>query len=601
MYSLIYYGVGLALLTILISQCRWRALNRQTARRPHSEVVFLGCVGLTLAFLRLPSLCFNQEMNPDESQLIASGITLLTDPVYGRSVDGTTIGPLNSYLLLVPHGLGLPMDYRSARLVALVLIGGSLLLFYGSTRRIAGPLASRISTLFSVLFFAWTSHYDFLHFSSELTSMVLVAGCFLIVLRVLQTKATVPSGCFDAGVLAGLVPYSKLQALPIAGMILLTLMAYVIWHYRFRSIGLLMVCGVGFALPTLVVFGLAYCFNVSDYFINFYFVSNLVTYKQLYTAMPLVQQGFWQKLTAFPHFLGQHTDFLCFIVVPGVLLGVGGLLSPWKKAWLLRLTQSLNWPVGLAIFTVVGACWAVVMPGTEFGHHLLLLVFPIGWVTALGLDRLLTDRAGQRLGVRLPALLGVVCLGNLLLTDSVLQAYGHLLSAQLGEQKRLSMRGLLRATESLDLKELNPCLAAFPNRTRVPVSPVARVIEQYTAPSDRLAVWGWHCSYYVETQLAQGVSEAHTQRSIIPNQLQAMYLKRYARELLDNRPAVFLDAVGRNSLFLDQPGQRCEFYGEIKTIIRDKYTFVADVQDVRIYVRNTSLTDGRQIHLPTVQ
>ncbi|MBC8153208.1 MAG: hypothetical protein H7Z72_09880 [Bacteroidetes bacterium] len=588
MYIWIYYSLGIGLLLLLVHQCRWQPGPGKDRNSAGSDALFLGVVALTLTIMRLPSLCFNEELNVDESQVIASGITLLTDPVYGRSVDGTTIGPLNSYALLLPHLLGLPMDYSAARYMALLLIISSIVVFYFSLLRIVSPLVSRVSTLFITLLFAWTANDNFLHFSSELTSVLLLNTGFLLALRVLQSPRPSLIGLFGLGVLAGLIPYGKLQALPIAGMILLTLTAYLVYAHRTKAIRLLAVCGAGFVLPTALVFGVAFYYDVSDYYVNFYFVSNLLTYRQIYADVPLVQGDFWAKLISFPHFAWHHTDFFMFVLFPFFVAGGASLFGHRASRW-RGLFRPVSWPVALVGLTVVAAAWSVIVPGTEFGHHLLLLVFPLGWATAVWLDRLSDRWASLPLPVRFSRLLLTACAVGLLLANTIVHA-----CIDRFLRRTPGMVATANQTEPMAsrygwLYPANPSLFAFPTRTRIAVSPVSRIVGRYALPTDRLAVWGWHCSYYVETQLAQGVSEAHTQRSVLPNQMQAMYLARYARELDQNRPVVFLDAVGRNSLTLVRPNQRSDHFGAVRAIIRDNYRFVGDVEDVRIYVRNDYL------------
>lgn len=85
---------------------------------------------LFLFWLRFPFIVFNQELNPDESQMITHAMTLRSDHIYWKFVDGHTIGPLSSYLLILPTFLGLAFDYTSARLTAYFLMLGSLFFFY---------------------------------------------------------------------------------------------------------------------------------------------------------------------------------------------------------------------------------------------------------------------------------------------------------------------------------------------------------------------------------------------------------------------------------------------------------------------------------------
>lgn len=93
-----------------------------------------------VVLMRLPILLFNQEINPDESQIIAHAITLSQYPTYWESVDGTTIGPINNYMLLIPAFLGLGFDYTAIRLLGLVWVMGSLWFFYQCVKNFLMPL-----------------------------------------------------------------------------------------------------------------------------------------------------------------------------------------------------------------------------------------------------------------------------------------------------------------------------------------------------------------------------------------------------------------------------------------------------------------------------
>src|SRR5690348_12303756 len=59
-------------------------------------------LGLALIAARWPTLLLNQQLNPDESQLIAATLGFMHDPVPWRGADVNTSGPFNSYVLLVP-------------------------------------------------------------------------------------------------------------------------------------------------------------------------------------------------------------------------------------------------------------------------------------------------------------------------------------------------------------------------------------------------------------------------------------------------------------------------------------------------------------------
>ena len=102
----VYWFIGYLLAGIVIISSQYKSL-------PDRTYLVLGIV--LLVFMRLPVIVFNRELNQDESQMLSHAITLLQDPVYWRSVDGTTIGPLDNYLLVLPKLLGFQLDYSAAR------------------------------------------------------------------------------------------------------------------------------------------------------------------------------------------------------------------------------------------------------------------------------------------------------------------------------------------------------------------------------------------------------------------------------------------------------------------------------------------------------
>src|SRR3954469_2997296 len=108
---------------------------------------------------RWPFLFTAAEYNPDESQLIAGSITLAHDPVFWHSVDGTTSGPLNFYLLVPYTWLGIPLDYFTARLTGLVLITGALFAIYRTLAVHYGRSIAWIGIIPTAAFFATATYF----------------------------------------------------------------------------------------------------------------------------------------------------------------------------------------------------------------------------------------------------------------------------------------------------------------------------------------------------------------------------------------------------------------------------------------------------------
>lgn len=588
MFPWFYYVISLGLLVILILQCQPEDHPKAIKHWHQSDFFFVSLSLVTLTFMRLPSLFHNEELNPDEGQLLTQAITLLQDPVFGRSVDGTSIGPINSYLLLLPRLFGLKTDYIAAHLTSLILIGLALTIFYFSLLRLFSLTASRLSLLITLVFFAWATENDYLHYSSELSSLPIITACFYFAIRILQSANVSTGLLWGLGLVAGLTPYCKLQSLPLIGMILVLVAGYLFQTKRQQAIRPFITLSVAFLLPTTGVFSLAYWFNVERYFIDYYFIGNLTTYAQIYADEPLIHQNFLSKLLRFPIFTIHHPDFSLFILSNSFLIILAAVLFSWSIRKKETIWKKPLWTTALVVLTALSALWAVVTPGTEFGHHLLLLVFPFGWVIGLCLQFVLNHQPAQ-FQTRLVAIVIGLLMGDIALSN-------HFLLPHIKQFAQRSIKPTVALSAQpgpTSLQVRNPPLFWFPARTEVVLSPVAQIIKQYAKESDKMAVWGWNCRYYVEAQLAQGVSENHTQRSIVPNWMRDQYLSRYTHELETNKPAVFLDAVGPSSLILNKRSQQHEQFASVNTIIQTHYSLVATLDNVRIYIRRDRLTSQR--------
>ena len=170
----------LALLALVVSGLR---LTGSTRKERLGDWLFSAVILLFVIAWRWPYYFESFEFNPDESQLIAGAATLAHDPVFWRSVDGTTSGPLNFFALLPLHFIGLPLDYFSARLTSSLLGVIALVSCYQLFRSFAAPTAARLAILPAVLFFGTTTDGNFLHYSSEQVSVALMGLASLGLLR----------------------------------------------------------------------------------------------------------------------------------------------------------------------------------------------------------------------------------------------------------------------------------------------------------------------------------------------------------------------------------------------------------------------------------
>src|SRR5690242_9859080 len=89
----------------------WQLFKHEGAADKEDTIEQFDPVPILLALIlvagRWPTLFLNEQLNHDESGLIAGALAFLHDPVPWRGADLTTSGPLNAYVLFVPAMLGL--------------------------------------------------------------------------------------------------------------------------------------------------------------------------------------------------------------------------------------------------------------------------------------------------------------------------------------------------------------------------------------------------------------------------------------------------------------------------------------------------------------
>lgn len=253
-----YWALAAAATLLLVS--RLAALIRHEAGGPAapSRTDWRDALVLLLFLLawRWPFLLIANEYNPDESQLIAGALTLAHDPVFWRSVDGGSSGPLNYYLLVPWHWVGAPLDYFTARVTGLLLIWGALFINLRSLAGAFGRTVAWLGILPTAAFFATVGHPELTNLSTEHLPLFLIAVTIgLLTGRATPDRFRLWAACFVAGAL----PWSKLQSTPI-GLALLGWAGWQIWREPglttrlrwHRSAGIFLAA----ALPTLLLAGM---------------------------------------------------------------------------------------------------------------------------------------------------------------------------------------------------------------------------------------------------------------------------------------------------------------------------------------------------------
>lgn len=499
--------------------------------------VFLAALAAALLAFRWPGVVVGAENNADESQLLAAANTLRHRPVFWRDVDAHAIGPLAVYPLTLLGGAGVPLDYRTARLLGLLLEWMALVAGWRLLRETSGEAWARLGVLPLAAFLALTRHIDLLQYAAETMAAALLA-VGLAVLWIGQRRRAVAAQTVGAFLL-GCTAWAKLQALPIATAIVAG--GFVAqWLGRrdggagrgreaaFLSGGFL----AALAGPLLAI---AAAGQWSDW--SHAYVGAGLDYLG---ASPI---GFWQTLGWF--LTDPETGFPFYGLM---LLAVALLLGrtacrhdPALRPFLLLL--------GMAI---LASGLAVAGPGRLYTHYVILvLVLPILPATAVAATCFPPGERGLHPGI------AAAWLGLTILPQAAFVASSRTIPYDfLAGTNHLMRNGAAR-----------------------------RIVTEAMA-GDTLCVWGWEPRLYVMTGLPQATREAHTERQIQDSAVREFYRERFLTDFRRTPPTYFVDGiVPDNFAFNDRRLHGFERWPELARIVGLDYFLLESVEGYRIYRR----------------
>jgi hypothetical protein len=535
---------------------------------------------------RWPWLYEPMDLNPDESWFLAGALTLRHDPVFWRSVDGITSGPLNFFALLPPSLAGLPLNYFVARLTVLAMVFGATVALYATLRSAYGTRVARVAILPALLFFALAADSDFVCYASENPSL-LFAGVGLWLLWSQRPRPDDAPGAvrwrwLAGGAIVGLMPWAKLQSAPLA----LTLAAWGAWlalasssralsesdknpivrtldpvgplrgterlrvlpglegprhpiGARWVQVGKLAAATLA---PSLVFLILVAWAGVFEDFYRSYLLDNF-TYVE--------EGGGYAKTAARFVLISQFTRHYAVFFVGVVGVGIVALIERGIRR---RAPGPITW---MSLVLSLVSFWVVLAPGRDFLHYLLYTVLPLtAWAGASYGDMTTAlERPRARLVLAL-AFMAVTAVPMWFVRATYIGApaiYGH-----------------------------------FAEHWLAPYDSVGKVLLQYRRDGDTMGLWGWYSHAYVQARLPQAQREAESEHQLRDWPLRDSYFRpQYMKDLRRNRPALFVDAVGPGAFGYDvRETSAHETFGELAAYIRENYTLAADEGHARVYVRN---------------
>lgn len=492
------------LLLSLVALTIWICLLKEAPQRNqlYFELSFFTLLLACLIISRYPYLSNNIELNPDEGQMIAQGMKYLKDFLPWRSVDGTTSGPLNTYVIMWPCLFGIKINYCTARLTGLVLIFLSLVLNQKLLAKIIGFQWSLVITLQAGFFYVTSNINDLVSYSSEnlpvfFISLLLLASYHLC----LNPK---PFIAVVSGLVAGAIPFSKLQAIPEDVIIFFISAFYLLLKNRNFSMLKIATCYVlGLMTIPLIIITPVFCFGyINDFYIR-YILENITYHNSnAFNLSDLIKLLFFS-----------NTEFIsCFLAV---LLATSLIsASIFYFSHILRSTVYGYITVAIIpIFLLLVSLYSIFRTGQPFGHYVHFIIFPL----------LLVESAFVYIFHQ-----------SSISTDSISIPCESLLQIQTTITTFIVFTTFLSISSFSIFNRYNHGVFDLKDD-------IVDFLKKSTHEGDTLAVWGWTPSLFVYSGLVPGTRDIIGHRVLTPGKHFYYFQKCFLEDITKSKPVYIID------------------------------------------------------------
>ncbi|AXE20755.1 hypothetical protein DR864_24985 [Runella rosea] len=514
-------------------------------QKPLADWLFFTLIFAITGTMRLPVFLFNYQIDVDEAQVLAQGITLAVDPVIYQSVDPTTGGPLTSYFLAIFAHL-FPLDFQFAHILGWLLTLAALFMVYKAAQRLQLGSTVQLAMLPFIALISFSQTTDFVHFYSEALSILVLSISVWFLTRWSYHKNFTNIELISFGLLMGLLPLCKIQAVPMAFAVgvFACIQIFLFQKSKFFRYSSLMIGSILVVWASWSLF--LWANDVFDDFVTFYIKANFQYKDNLASA---TRRSHLVNFFRLPYVIARGSSNFEWVFLPLCLLFlIFAYVSVYrKKISYFSKMDSYFWLMLVAYLAMTDI--AVTRTGSFYPHYYHFLFLPFLLLMSLFLKHIPT------------------------------WSRWLILSAQLGF--------LYLLLQNIAHDRTTNEYPFYGRNQDISDSKIVASILKYGKKGDYLAVWGWSCNYFVDTQMPQGVNENHTTRSAISQPLQPIYLERYLKDLKRTHPPIFVDAVSEKAIWInDRSKYGHDCFPTLAKYIADNYTLKEELENVRIYVRN---------------
>jgi hypothetical protein len=539
-------------------------------KRRLNNACFLSLSVLTILIYR--SLSFYAHMyNPDEAHILTPALNILSDGRLWVAADSTTLGPVN-YLLIalvasILRFVGIECDitFFLVRSILALLIAGTFFFLYKICIKNISLKLTRVVLLFYVFFFSFHYDNDLQAYDSEFPFCFFFSLCIYLLYKIKMSPNYIP--VIFAGFFCGILPYIKLQTLPMMFSYIIWVLYIIIDTSKNRSKDTVIrqtikkssIFFIAILMPTILI--LIYCSTYENGVSNayLYYVKNAVAR----INFPLFSVSFLSYTVKF------------FIVFLRTWYGSLFILIMLSVFLLILVRVRLTIDCWFSCLTVLFTLFAILRPGGYFSHYMIFLSVPslvllIATLNALSYSKFVCPQFLDKIAYPLKKEIAL----SILLIISWLLIFD-------GFSQNVRTQTILTNKDNMVGKDKHR-------------STISQMIMQRTNPTDFIVVWGWEAQINIYTNRRSATAQSDIARLCKTRWGEYPHenITNYINDIQRNRPKLIVDMVAPGSFDFFEEKYSLENYKEVWDAIKDDYeltdTYPISNGSYKIYTRKNS-------------
>ena len=484
------------------------------------------------------SLLGYEFLNTDEFVIGAKALRLVQNNYNLYEFDGDTSGLLNAIFLTWPNIFNIDITYLSIRLSAILSI--TIILFF-TFKLIHQNLGKKLSFVIFIpllLFFSLTKDPDFLHYTNELITTLLIVISLYLIFK--EKKITKPDKAFFISFTLGSVLFAKMQFFPVAAIIVFVLILR--QFFVIKDLKNSIILCVGFLSPTILM-SLYYSFNnnLIDLFYNVihYPLSDLIarnieTEKVLVdtnSLMAISKSNKFKKLI--DHMLLNSVFHLTYFYFFTFLIFVSRIQK------LNLAMRYINFNLILISLSIILTLIIALGTGSVHRHYLIVLLPMIPIFISIFI------KCYQLENYFFKEIKNYIFVFFAIFTISLIFENSKFYSKKFIHAKFLDNNINFYSPKILDYLSLDK--------------------------DDKIVVWGWKPEIYLLSNLSPASRDTVNQKQIDFKSNKNYFRKRFIEDFKKNNPALVMDYVKSKGYMFTVEKYGANSFSELKNILTEKY------------------------------